>query len=64
MKPQTATQDPSIEKEVPKKMEIVLTTLPLPAKVDPASKGPEALEVASTQPNKAPPQGKIVIKNK
>ena len=45
-------------------MDIVLTTLPLPAKVDPVSKGPETLEVASTQPNKAPPQGKIVIKNK
>ena len=63
-KPSAAIQDPPTKKEVPNKMEIVLATLPLPTKVDPASKGPEALEVASIQPNKAPPQGKIVIKNK
>ena len=48
MKPSASTQDPPAEKEAPKKMEIVLATLPLPAKVDPASKGPEASEAPST----------------
>ena len=38
-KPPTATQDLSTEKEVPKRMEIVLATPPLPAKGDIASKG-------------------------
>jgi len=61
MKPPTATQDPSAEKEVPKNMEIVLSTLPLPAKVDPASKG---LEASEAQPIKALPKEKIVIKKK
>ena len=45
-------------------MDIVLATLPLPAQVNPASKGPKASEATSTQPSKAPPQGKIVIKKK
>ena len=63
-KPSAAIQDPPTKKEVPNKMEIVLATLPLPTKVDPASKGPKALEATSSQPNKAPPQGKIVIKKK
>ena len=48
MKPSASTQDLHAEKEAPKKMEIVLTTLPLPAKVDSASKGPEASEALST----------------
>ena len=64
MKPPTTTQDPPTKKKVPKKMEIVLATLPLPTKAGPASKGPEALEVASTQPIKALPKEKIVIKKK
>ena len=63
-KPLTTTQNPIVEKEAPKKMEIVLATLPLPAKVDPPSKGPEASKATSTQPNKAPSQGKLVIKKK
>ena len=63
-KPPAATQDPPAKKEVPKKMDIVLATLPLPAQVDPASKGPKASEATSTQPSKATPQGKIVIKKK
>ena len=54
-KPSAAPQDPPIKKEAPKKMEIVLPILPLPAKVDPTSKGLEASEAASTQSNKAPP---------
>ena len=64
MKTPTVTQDPLAEKEAPKKMEIVLATLPLPAKIDPASKGPKAPETAASQPNKAPPKEKLVIKKK
>ena len=45
-------------------MEIVLATLPMPTKGDLASKGPKALEAASTQPTKAPSIEKIVIKKK
>ena len=62
MKPPTLTQDPPTEKEAPKTMEIVLASLPLPAKSDPASKGPEASEAASTQPIRGPPKKKFVIK--
>ena len=64
MKPPFVTQDPPAEKEAPKKMEIVLATLPLPAKTDPASKVPEVPETASFQPNKASPKEKLVIKKK
>ena len=64
IKPLTVTQDPSTKKEAPKKMEIVLAILPLPSKTDPASKGFEALEVASTRPNKALPKEKLVVKKK
>lgn len=64
MKPPTVTQDPLKEKEASKNMEIVLATLSLLAKVDPASEGPEALEAASTQPIHGPLKDKIVIKKK
>ena len=64
MKPPIVTQDPPTKKEAPKKMEIVLAILPLLAKTDPASKGPEALEVASIRPNKAFPKEKLVVKKK
>ena len=64
MKTPTVTQDPLAEKEAPKKMEIVLATLPLPAKIDPASKGLKAPETAASQPNKVPPKEKLVIKKK
>ena len=64
MKPLTVSQDPSAEKEAPKKMEIILATLPLPAKADLANKGPEASEAAFTQPIHGPPKDKIVIKKK
>ena len=37
-KPSTALQDPSKEKEVPPRMEIVLATLPMPTKGDPKGK--------------------------
>jgi len=64
MKPPTVTQDPPAEKEAPKKVEVVLAAIPLPAKADPASKGLEASVVASTQPIHGPPKDKIVIKKK
>ena len=64
MKPPTVTQNPPTKKEAPKKMEIVLATLTLLAKTDLASKVPEAPEAASTQPNKAPPKEKLVVKKK
>ena len=64
MKPPTVTQDPPVKKKAPKKMEVVLATLPLPAKADPTSKGPEALEATSTHPIHGPPKDKIVIKKK
>ena len=53
-KPPTVTQDHPAEKEVPNKMEIVLATPPLPAKVDLTSKGLVASEAESIQPIKAP----------
>ena len=58
------TQDLPAEKEVPKRMEIIMAALPLPVKGDLASKDFEASKVASTQPIKAPPKEKIVIKKK
>ena len=64
MKPPTTSQDPPVGKEAFKTMEIVLASLPLPTKSDPASKGPEASEVASTQPIGGPPNEKLVIKKK
>ena len=64
VKPPVVTQDPHANKEASKKMEIILATLPLPAKVDPASKGPKASEAASTQPIHGPPKDNIVIKKK
>ena len=45
-------------------MEIVLASLPLPAKPDPASKGLEVSEVATAQPTGGLPKEKIVIKKK
>ena len=44
-------------------MEIVLATLPLPAKGDPKGIDQGSLEAAVPQ-SKAPPLGKIVIKKK
>ena len=64
MKPPTATQDPLAEIEATKTMEIILATLSLPAKADPASKGPEVSEAASTQHVQSPPKDKIIIKKK
>ena len=59
MKPPAITQDPPAKKEAPEKMEIFLATLPLPSKTDPAIKGPEDSEAASTQPIHGPPKDKI-----
>ena len=64
MKLPTAPQDLPAEKEVPKRMEIIMAALPLPVKGDLASKDSEASKAASTQPIKAPPKEKIVIKKK
>ena len=64
MKPPTTTQGPLIEKETPKTMEIVLASLPLSAKSDPTSKGPEASKAATTQPIKGSLKEKLVIKKK
>ena len=63
-KPPTTTQDPLAEKEASNKTEIVLAILPLPAKDELASKGPEVSETTSTQPIKAPLEEKLVIKKK
>ena len=64
MKPSAAVQDPPSEKEAPKKMEIVLASLPLVPKADQTNKGLEASEAASTQPVKGPLEEKIIIKKK
>ena len=64
MKPPTVTQDPPTKKEAPKKMEIILATLQLPAMADPTSKGIEASKATSTQLVKGPPKEKLVIKKK
>ena len=45
-------------------MEIVLTTLPVPAKGDLKGKGLEASEATLTQSTKAPAKDKIVVKKK
>ena len=60
-KPPTVPQDSLKEKNVPSRMEIMLTTLPMLAKGDPKSKDSEA---ALPQSAKAPPKEKIVIKKK
>ena len=56
MKPSVVVQDLPLEKEAPKKMEIVLASLPLVRKGDQTNKGPEALEAAATQLVKGPPK--------
>ena len=63
-KPPTTPQDLPQEKEVPPRKEIVLATLPMPAKGDLKGKGQEAIEAALTQSTKAPAKDKIVIKKK
>ena len=59
-KPPAAPQDPTKDKEAPR-MQIVLTTLPLPAKGDPKSTDQGSSKAAFSQ-SKAPPKEKIVIK--
>ena len=61
-KPPTTPQDPPKEKEVPSSMEIVLASLPLPAKGDLKSKDSRSSEAALSQSIKGPPKEKIVIK--
>ena len=52
-KPSVVPQDPHKEKEVPPRLEIVLATLPMPAKGDLQGKGPKALEATLSQSTKA-----------
>ena len=61
-KSSAAPQDPTKEKEA-HRIEIVLATLPLPAKGDPKGIDQESSEVVVPQ-SKASPQRKIVIKKK
>ena len=61
-KPLADPHDPIKDNEAPR-MEIVLATLPLPAKGDPKGTGQGSLEAVVPQ-SQAPPQGKIVIKKK
>ena len=63
-KPLTVPQDPLKEKEVPPKMEIILATLPMPAKGDLKGKDQGSSEAALSQSSKASPKDKIVIKKK
>ncbi|KAL0001033.1 hypothetical protein SO802_014814 [Lithocarpus litseifolius] len=60
--PSAAPQDPIKDKEAPR-MEIVLTSLPLPSKGDPKGSDQGSTEAAA-QHSKAPPHGKIVLKKK
>ena len=62
IKSSTAPQDPTKDKEA-HRIEIVLATLPLPAKGDPKGIDQESSEVVVPQ-SKASPHGKIVIKKK
>ena len=61
-KPLAAPQNLPKEKEVFSKMEIDLTTLPVPAKGDLKGNGPESSEATLTQSTKAIVKDKIVIK--
>ena len=64
MKPSAATEDPPAETKATKTMEIVLATLPLPAKADPTSKGPEVSEATSTKHIHDLSKDKIIVKKK
>ena len=61
-KPPTVPQDSTKDNEA-SKMEIVLATLPIPAKGNLKGTDQGSSKAADQQP-KAPPQGKIVIKKK
>lgn len=62
--PPTSLKDPSKEKEASHNMEIVLATLPMPAKEDLKSKGLASLTVAPAQPAKPLAKDKLVLKIK
>ena len=59
-KPSVVPQDPTKDNEA-SKMEIVLATLPIPAKGNPKGTNQGSSDAVAQQP-KAPPYGKIVIK--
>ena len=63
-KPLTTPKDLPKEKEASHKMEIVLATLPMPAKEDLKGKGPESSAAAPAQTTKAPAKDKLVIEMK
>ena len=64
MKPPSTSQDLPIEKEASKTIEIVLASLPLPVKPDPASKSLDVSEATTAQPTGGLPKEKTVIKKK
>ena len=64
MKPPSTSQDLPIEQEASKIMEIVLASLPLPAKPDLASKGSKVSEATTAQPAGGLPKEKICNKKK
>ena len=59
--PPAALEDPTKDNDAPK-MELVLATLPIPAKGNPKGTNQGSSDAVAQQP-KAPPYGKIVIKN-
>ena len=61
IKPSAVPKDPTKDNEA-SKMEIVLATLPIPAKGNPKGTNQGSSDAVAQQP-KAPPYGKIVIKN-
>ena len=63
-KPPTVPQDPLKKNKVPPRMEIVLATLPVPAKGGLKGKDQGSSEAALSQSTKTPPKDKIVIKKK
>ena len=60
--PPAAPEDPTKDNDAPR-MELVLATLPIPAKGNPKGTDQGSSETVAEQP-KAPPHGKIMIKKK
>ena len=63
IKPSDVPKDSSKEGVGSQNIELVLATLPIPAKEDPKGKGLTSSAVATTQPTKTP-KDKLVIKMK
>ena len=60
--PPAAPENPTKDNDAPR-MELVLTTLPIPAKGEPKGTDQRSSKTTAKHP-KAPPHGKIVIKKK